>query len=51
MKRVTKIYTDQIDKLTEKLMDYKRRLRNFEREKEQAKPQEVLINSKVEDLQ
>jgi hypothetical protein len=29
--RTSKVYIDQIDKLTEKLLDYKRRLRNFEK--------------------
>lgn len=36
-KLVTKIYTDQIDKLTEKLMEYKRRIKNLEKEKESMK--------------
>lgn len=50
-KLVTKIYTDQIDKLTEKLMDYKRRIRTLEKEKEGFKTVGADDDKKVNELQ
>jgi regulator of sigma D len=50
-KKIAKIYTDQIESLTQKLMDYKRRLRNYEKEKESVKNSEIVSDNIVQEHQ
>ena len=51
MNKITMIYTDQIDKLTQKLMEYKRRIRNFEKEKNEPKESVIQDSQLSEDYQ
>lgn len=47
----SKIHTDQIDKLTAKLLDYKKRLRNFERAEEKTKAETSSLQQTLTEAQ